>query len=91
MDNFVLSISEDGTLSCLYNEVLDLRELGASNTRRASNVEWDNTSQQWVVTLANGEVLGGWPKRSEAIAAEVDYLNGLIADGTIQDLFKEKA
>lgn len=85
----MVSIDTDGTLSCLYNEVLDLRSLGEANTRRASNVEWDNDRQYWVVTLANGQELGCWPTRSEAISAEIEYLNSLIAQGTIEQIFKE--
>jgi hypothetical protein len=85
-ERVVLRIGTDGTVSSVHNEALGLRALGRMTARRASNVEWDDDRQQWGVTLANGEVLGHWNDRSEAIKAEVEHLNNAIQDGTIKGI-----
>ncbi len=70
-----LVIAPDGTLRCLYSEVLDLRALGRPTIRRASHVEPDEHGR-WVANLApvRGPLLGPFILRSEALAAEVRWL-----------------
>lgn len=70
-----LLISPAGHVYCLYGEELDLRVLGPLQLRRASHVEPD-AQGQWYADLApvGGPRLGPFARRSEALAAEVQWL-----------------
>ena len=70
-----LVIAPDGTLRCLYSELLDLHALGHPTITRASHVEPDE-HEHWVANLApvRGPLLGPFIRRSEAIAAETRWL-----------------
>ncbi|MDZ4685550.1 MAG: hypothetical protein SH850_10845 [Planctomycetaceae bacterium] len=66
-------ISPDGSITTLYTELLDLTALGALNIVRASHVE-PNDQGQWCAHLIDGPTLGPFPRRSDALAAEVAWL-----------------
>ena len=66
-------IGPDGTLTTLYSEVLDLAALGTARIERASHVEPDAHGQWWAEVI-EGPRLGPFPRRSDAIAAEVAWL-----------------
>jgi hypothetical protein len=70
-----LLIQADGTIRCLYNETIDLSQLGTVSIARASHVE-PTASGQWVADLVpvNGPVLGPYLLRSQALAAEAEWL-----------------
>lgn len=70
-----LIVDPHGAIHCLYSETLDLTALGSLHMRRASHVE-PTEKGDWMVDLApvNGPTLGPFPKRSEALAAEEDWL-----------------
>lgn len=71
-----MKILPDGTIRCLYTEELDLAGLGTVTITRASNVEPDKDGR-WVADMAPSGVdikLGGFAKRSEALAAEVAFV-----------------
>jgi hypothetical protein len=70
-----LMVSKLGHLHCLYNESLDLSTLGRLTIRRASHVEPTNDGQ-WTADLSplGGPVLGPFPLRSAALAAEEDWI-----------------
>jgi hypothetical protein len=70
-----LLIQADGTIRCLYDEAIDLSPLGTVSIARASHVEPTATGQ-WVADLApvNGPVLGPYLLRSQALAAEAEWL-----------------
>jgi hypothetical protein len=68
-------IDPRGTTRALYNEVLDLTALGACSIQRASVVEPDGLGHWWAdLALSGGPVLGPFRRRSEALAAEVGWL-----------------
>ena len=71
-----LLIDSGGEVRCLYNETIDLHELGALSISRGSHVE-PTSDGQWLVDLSpvNGPQLGHFPTRSSALAAEVAWLN----------------
>jgi hypothetical protein len=50
------------------------RELGISEVRRASQVEWNGETAKWEVHLAHGQFIGAFDRRDQAIAHEVAYL-----------------
>jgi len=53
--NINISFQPDGTAQCLWTEVLPLHELGRLEIVRASNVEFNNASQQWEVKDRRGK------------------------------------
>ena len=70
-----LVISTNGLVHCIYAESLDLASLGHLSISRGSHVEPDAIGQ-WRVDLSpvGGPVLGPFPHRSTALAAEHEWL-----------------
>ena len=70
-----LVVTADGTVRFVYAETVDLRSLGPTVIRRGSHVEPDAVSS-WLVDLGpvDGPRLGPFVKRSEALEAEVAWL-----------------
>ena len=71
-----LVIQPDGALKCVYGEAIDLHALGQVSISRGSHVEPD-ANGQWLADLSpvSGPVLGPFPTRSQALEAEVTWLN----------------
>jgi hypothetical protein len=82
-----LRIDPSGQVRCVYGEVLDLAALGALTMQRASHVEPDDQGHWWAdLSPVSGPRLGPFPLRSQALAAEVAWLEQfLFADGTAAD------
>lgn len=78
-----LIIDACGQVRCLYSEAIDLAALGSLSISRGSHVEPDQQGQ-WIADLSpvSGPVLGPFLKRSDALAAEVAWLeeHWLFAD-----------
>ena len=70
-----LVVQPGGTVHCLYGEELDLPQLGSLAIARGSHVEPDS-SGQWTADMSpvHGPVLGPFPSRSDALAAERQWL-----------------
>ena len=70
-----LVVTADGTVRFVYAETVDLRSLGATVIRRGSYVEPD-AAGSWLVDLGPvaGPRLGPFAKRSDALQAEVAWL-----------------
>lgn len=70
-----LVVTADGTVRFVYAETVDLRSLGRTTIHRGSHVE-PNTAGSWLVDLGpvEGPRLGPFVKRSEALEAEVAWL-----------------
>jgi len=68
-------IDEDGDLHTLYNEAVDLREIGRiENVHRASHIRFDEDNQGWtVVCAATGQVVHRNPSREAAIRWEIEH------------------
>ena len=70
-----LVIGPDGTARCIYGEELDLSVLGEVKIQRASRVEPDERGQWWAdLAPVAGPNLGPFAVRSEALAAEAEWL-----------------
>lgn len=78
-DGPVLLVAPDGAVSALYDESLDLSVLGPLAITRASHVE-PTPEGLWAADLSpvGGPTLGPFPKRSEALSAEVAWLRGNV-------------
>ena len=70
-----LIVRPGGDLHCIYSEAIDLHSLGKPNITRASHVEPDPLGR-WIADLspAYGPKLGPFEKRTDALAAEVQWL-----------------
>ncbi len=70
-----LVIRPTGQVNCIYDEVIDLHELGKLSIRRASHVE-PTVDGQWLADLAPtcGPLLGPFATRSDALSAELVWL-----------------
>ena len=81
-----LLIESSGTIRCLYDEAIPLGSLGKVSINRGSHVEptGDGT---WLADMgpASGPVLGPFDERSQALAAERQWLEAhwLWADSTV--------
>ena len=70
-----LIVDTGGTVWCVYGEALDLAELGELTITRASRLEPDESGRWWAdLSLMDGPVLGPFDRRSEALAAESQWL-----------------
>jgi len=70
-----LVITADGAIRCLYTEAIDLRSLGQPHIQRGSHVD-PTPNGRWQADLApmGGPMLGPFPLRSDALAAESQWL-----------------
>ncbi len=70
-----LVVGVDGGVRCIYDEALDLREIGKLRITRASNVEPDADGNWWAdMGPVGGPMLGPFGTRGEALAAERGWL-----------------
>ncbi len=71
-----LVVGVDGVARCIYDEALDLREIGKLQITRASHVEPDAEGYWWAdMGLVDGAVLGPFRSRTEALGAERGWLD----------------
>jgi len=71
----VLVIGADGVSRCLYGEEIPLGEMGRLTISRASHVEPDEAGRWWAdLSPVGGPRLGPFPRRSEALTAEREWL-----------------
>jgi hypothetical protein len=68
-----LFVAPGGAVTAIYSEAIDLQSLGRPTITRASHVEPDENGQ-WFARIVDGPNLGPFSKRSEALAAEVEWL-----------------
>jgi hypothetical protein len=54
--NINISFNTDGTAQCLWTEALPLHEIGRLKIHRATNIEFNNATQQWEVKDRKGRV-----------------------------------
>ena len=68
-------VGVDGMARCIYDEALDLREIGKLQITRASHVEPDRDGFWWAdMGPVDGPVLGPFMTRGEALGAERAWL-----------------
>jgi hypothetical protein len=65
-----------GNARCIYGESIELAALGSLDIRRGSQVE-PTPDGEWISDLSpvRGPMLGPFPHRSEALAAEQEWLS----------------
>jgi hypothetical protein len=70
-----LVVLRDGTVRAIYAEDIDLGHFGSPSITRASHVEPDEDGR-WSADLlpVNGPILGPFDRRSDALEAELSWL-----------------
>ena len=70
-----LVVDAGGGVRCIYDEALDLREIGKLQINRASHVEPDAEGYWWAdMGPSGGPMLGPFRSRTEALGAEREWL-----------------
>jgi hypothetical protein len=70
-----LVVDAGGSVRCIYDEGIDLREIGTLKITRASHVEPDAEGFWWAdMGPVEGPVLGPFRSRSEALGTERGWL-----------------
>ena len=70
-----LVVGVDGMARCIYDEAVELREIGKLQITRASHVEPDAEGFWWAdMGPVDGPVLGPYGSRSEALGAVREWL-----------------
>jgi hypothetical protein len=73
-----LVVDTGGSVTCIYDEALDLREIGPLKITRSSHVEPDAEDFRWVdMRPVDGPVLGPFKNRTEALEKEREWLLAL--------------
>jgi hypothetical protein len=76
-----LVVDAGGDVRCIYDEALDLREIGKLQITRASHVEPDAEGYWWAdMEPSGGPVLGPYGSRAEALGAEREWLTQRVAE-----------
>lgn len=71
----ILRFDARGTIGCLYTEAIDLRSLGKLEVTRATDIAFDDVTQQWETrSVDTGEVLFSDPSRAVCLEWERDNL-----------------
>lgn len=75
----ILSIENGGVITAIYNDDLEplMAQAKICAIERASHVE-PTSDAKWAATMTDGTVLGPYTLRSEALAAEVAYLESKL-------------
>ena len=71
-----IEIDNDGNIRTLYSDEIDLYALGeVHSVRRASNVEFDEANQEWmVIQTSTGNIIYRNKNRERAISWEIEEL-----------------
>ena len=80
----MIRINPDGTAVMIYTEDIDVTSLGnVTSITRASTVEPVN-GNQWAADMGiiSGPVLGPFAKRSDALSAEIHWIEDNVLEGT---------
>ena len=74
-----LIIDGVGGVRCIYDEAINLAALGSLTIVRASHVEPDDSGAWWAdMAPVSGPKLGPFEKRSDALAAEGQWLHAHV-------------
>ena len=70
-----VTFTGNGDGHCLYTEAIELAAIGRLVIRRATTIEFSETSQQWEVRDAGGALLHTHPSREVCLTWEHRHFN----------------
>ena len=73
-----LVIDTNGTVSAVYSDKLKEMNIGPLQVSRASNVEFNEESQEWEDRTPIGELIAHGPQRDYVIANEVRVIESRL-------------
>ena len=68
-------VMPDGTCQCLHTELIDLAALGQLDVKRATDIAFDNQTQEWVVKDMDGCELYRHASRDVCVTWERGYIS----------------
>ena len=71
----VIHFNPDGTGAGLYTERIDLKQIGTLEVVCASEIEFNDTTQQWEVFDYNGRRVFADPSREACLRWEREHFN----------------
>ena len=75
MSSSTLRFDPTGKVACLYTEAIDLRSIGKLEVTRATDIVFNDVTQQWEAkSAATGEVLFSDPLRGACLVWEQQNL-----------------
>ena len=74
MNEIAMTFTPDGTGHTLYTEAINLACIGPLEIRRATTIEFDNPTQDWLVRDPAGVPLYSNPSRQQCLEWERQYL-----------------
>jgi hypothetical protein len=72
--NIQISFTPDGIAHCLWTDAISLHELGRLEITRASNIDFNNSDQQWEVQDRKGRIRFFSKSRSDCLEWEQQNL-----------------
>jgi hypothetical protein len=75
MNSTVITFTPQGTVHCLWTEVVPLHELGWLEIQRASTVEFNPVRQRWEVHSRTDRLLYSHRSRAACLAWEHNFFN----------------
>ena len=82
----IIRFTPGGHIDCLYTDAIDLRALGRLHVVRATDIRFNDQTQQWDTRHAvTGEVLFSHNSRAACLAWEHDNLQPKTQDCKTQD------
>jgi hypothetical protein len=70
-----LIVTPDGNCELLHTEVINLAELGQLDVKRATDIAFDNQTQEWVVKDTDGRELFRHASRDACVTWERGYIS----------------
>jgi hypothetical protein len=83
MNPFIIMVAEDGeSITTIYSDDIDFDDIGKATIKRASHIE-PHPDGGWTADMSpvGGPTYGPFPRRSDALAAELAWLGVWLAKG----------
>lgn len=78
MKTLILTFNPHGTGRCLYTDAIPLHTLGRLRIRRFTQIEFNETTQEWEVYDMNNQILHVFHARQACLDWEQDHFNARI-------------
>lgn len=77
-----ITMAADGqSMEYLHADVVSLHKFGSKQVRRASDVEFDHSRQEWVATLMDGREIARDANRDTVLRVEREVIEDMLVRG----------